>query len=335
VRSRWPVALALAARLYGTVAERRLRRAKPYRARLPVICVGNFTAGGSGKTPLVAHLAGLITARGLKPAILSRGYGGRRAGPMRVDPAHDTAADVGDEPLQLARDYAVVVARNRAAGAKAIADDGSGFDVIVMDDGLQNGDLAKDVTLAVVDGVRGLGNGAVIPAGPLRAPLAAQFERVDAIVVNMPASMPDDTPNPVMERLATEFPGPVLTARLGPLAPTDWLSDTSWIAFAGIGSPDRFFSMLDSLGAKLIERRGFPDHHAYTAEDAALLLALADQHHAGLVTTAKDLTRLLHGKTAHAALAARARVIEVGYTFSDRDRLRLDALIAPLLAVKS
>ena len=176
------------ARIWAWSAVRRLRTGKPHRVGLPVVCVGNFTAGGTGKTPLALYLARALADRGERPAFLTRGYGGRLRGPHVVDTALDTAADVGDEPLLLARQALTVVARDRAKGAALIAGL-SGLappTAIVMDDGLQNPGLAKDLSIAVVDARRGLGNGRVIPAGPLRAPLAAQLRIVDAIVDQSP-----------------------------------------------------------------------------------------------------------------------------------------------------
>src|SRR6476661_643641 len=170
--------------IYGRVAEARYFRTTPYRSRLPVICIGNFTSGGTGKTPLAIHLCERLKAAGHEPAVLTRGYGGRLSGPYWVNAASDVARDVGDEALLLARAAPTLVARDRRAGAHAIEMGPHPVTVIVMDDGLQNPGLAKDLTIAVVDGGRGLGNGLTMPAGPLRAPLPFQLELTDAIVVN-------------------------------------------------------------------------------------------------------------------------------------------------------
>ncbi|MGU3542062.1 tetraacyldisaccharide 4'-kinase, partial [Methylobacterium sp. A52T] len=165
-------ALAPVGAVYGALAARRMDRPGA-RAGCPVLCLGNFTLGGAGKTPAALAVAGLVAELGAAPAFLSRGYGGRLAGPVRVDPAHHAAADVGDEPLLLARLVPAIVARDRPAGAALCRS--LGADVVVMDDGLQNPSLAKDLSLAVVDGPAGLGNGLPFPAGPLRAPLARQW----------------------------------------------------------------------------------------------------------------------------------------------------------------
>ena len=184
-RARW---LAPAARLWSRVAIARHARQHPYRSRLPVICIGNFTAGGTGKTPLALHIAALLKNAGENPVLLTRGYGGRLAGPLWVEPGRQDVSDVGDEPLLLARTAPVMLARDRRRGALAIEAEenvgGAGpASVIVMDDGLQNPALAKDLAIALVDGMRGVGNGLVMPAGPLRAPLEFQLGLVDAIVV--------------------------------------------------------------------------------------------------------------------------------------------------------
>ena len=152
-----------------------MARADSHHAAVPVICVGNFTAGGTGKTPFVCWLVGLLKQRGLKPAILTRGFGGRMTGPVWVQPDTHTAIEVGDEPLLLAKRAPVMVARKRAEGVHAITQHEDQFDVVIMDDGLQNPSIKKDLSIALVDGKRGFGNGQVIPAGPLRASLSRQL----------------------------------------------------------------------------------------------------------------------------------------------------------------
>ncbi len=215
---------------YGDAALRRFQKRVGYRSRLPVICVGNLTAGGAGKTPLAIFTAQSLMSRGERPAFLTRGYGGREAGPMWV--AHDrhTANEVGDEPILLAATAPTLVSRDRRAGARAIEARQDTITTIIMDDGLQNPGLKKDLTLAVIDGVRGLGNRAVIPAGPLRAPLAFQFEKTDAIVINNTALMVEAAngreplaPTRLVEEFRRSFPGPVIEARTRPTGNMDWL----------------------------------------------------------------------------------------------------------------
>ncbi|HMK79063.1 MAG TPA: tetraacyldisaccharide 4'-kinase [Xanthobacteraceae bacterium] len=308
--------LAPLAAIYGGIAGRRLAQAGAD-AGIPVICVGNPTVGGAGKTPTAIALARLLLAAGEKPAFLSRGYGGRLAGPVRVAPAH-RAAEVGDEPLLLARLAPTIVARDRVAGASLARD--SGASVIVMDDGFQNPSLAKDFSILVIDGARGLGNGRVFPAGPLRAPLPAQLARASAILVI--DSGPDVPGWPAAPAL------PVFHGTLEPdAASVASLRARPALAFAGIGDPEKFFITLDRAGVETRLRRGFGDHHRYDSGDAANLVAEADRHGVALVTTEKDLARL-RADPAVAALAARAQALPVALRIAEADELRRAILAA-------
>lgn len=317
-----PAALLPLARVWGWAAERRFARAKPYQCALPVICVGNFTAGGTGKTPLSLLIARHLVEMGARPAFLTRGYGGRLAGPRRVDPALDTATDVGDEALLLARIAQVMVSADRARGAQLIEQD-SGIappSLIVMDDGLQNPGLKKDLSIAVVDGRRGVGNGEVLPAGPLRAPLEFQFRLVDAIVVNR--SSGEGASSPAVAALRQKFPGPVLEAWPEPSGDVGWLAGARVVAYAGIANPERFFSLLETLGATVVERVAFADHHAFTPAEARRLLARARALNAQLVTTEKDWVRLTaQGPLGELAAATRTLPIQLTLSVQDQDRL--------------
>jgi len=233
--------------LYSRAAEARYFRATPYRCRLPIICIGNFTAGGTGKTPLAIYLCDCLKAAGHEPATLTRGYGGRLAGPYWVNATTDVARDVGDEALLLAKAVPTLVARDRRLGARAIEIGPHPVTVVVMDDGLQNPALVKDLTIAVVDGARGLGNGLVMPAGPLRAALEFQLELTDAVIVNENAAAADAAGS-VTEWLRRRFAGPVLRAGVVPAEAVDWLRAARVVAWAGIGAPQRFFATLRSLG---------------------------------------------------------------------------------------
>lgn len=308
----------------GVMAERRFKTAVPYRAGLPVICVGNFTAGGTGKTPLSRFLIDALARRGLAVACLTRGYGGALAGPVWVDAAHHTAREVGDEPLLIAQSARVMVARDRRAGLEAIAAEG-GVQAVIMDDGLQNPSLAKDLTLAVVDARRGFGNGRVIPSGPLRARLGFQLGLVDGIVV-MGADPPGGSA-PVFEDLKRYFNGPVLRGRVEPTGDMADLGGQALIAYAGIADPERFFRLVESFGPAVLTRRPFPDHHAFTEREAAALIAEADVARAVLVTTEKDLARLSGLAGARGELAVRSRAVPIAVQFEERDLVRLDALI--------
>jgi len=290
--------LAPISHAYGAIAARRIARATPYRSKLPVICVGNFTAGGSGKTPFAILLANTLLARGEKPVVLTRGYGGSERGPHWVT-SEDGSTRVGDEPLLLARICPVMVARDRSIGAKAI-EASNRATVILMDDGLQNPGLAKSLSFAVVDGTRGLGNGHVIPAGPLRMPLDAQAPLVQAIVFNGPAS----------PALAADLARNVSVPQLAATLEGDRLPPGRYVAFAGIGHPERFFETARALGATLAAVAPFPDHARLTSADALRLLELARLHEAQLITTEKDFVRLT-GNAALRELAAETLSVPV------------------------
>jgi tetraacyldisaccharide 4'-kinase len=312
--------------IWGAIATRSYERTVAYRSRLPVVCIGNFTAGGTGKTPLAVQVAGELQRLGCKSVFLTRGYGGRFAGPHWVDHVTDTAADVGDEPLLLARQAPTLVSRDRAAGAHAIEAGGGAAHVIIMDDGLQNPSLAKDLSLAVVDGRRGLGNGRVIPAGPLRAPLDFQFGLADAIVVNEPHD-PSPASAAVTDWLKQRFPGPVLTATVEATEDASWLDGANVIAFAGIGAPQRFFDLLSRCGANVVHALPFPDHHPFGEADAGRLLDLASANSAVLVTTEKDMFRMNGSSVRVGELKAASRAIPVAMRFGERDNERLKALL--------
>lgn len=298
-----PLVLAPLGRLYGAAVQTRFAFAKPYRPRLPVICIGNFTLGGAGKTPAAIAIAALLREMGLKPAFLTRGYGGSLAGPHWVDARRDAVLAVGDEPLLLARHASTVVARDRPAGARLI--EASQADVIVMDDGFQNPSLAKDLSLIAVDGGAGLGNGAVFPAGPLRAPLAFQLARADAILLI------GDGSNRTAQQVCQASQCPVIAAAIRPKGDTAWLRGAPVIAFSGIGRPQKFFDTLAAAGAEIVAAAGFPDHYVFKPHDALRLLAQAGQAAARLVTTEKDWVRIGADAPPLSELRARAQALAV------------------------
>jgi tetraacyldisaccharide 4'-kinase len=306
--------LAPVAALYGAVAAARMRRAGRA-AGIPVVCVGNLTLGGAGKTPAALAIARLLAGEGERPFLLSRGYGGTLAGPLRVDAGTHSAREVGDEPLLLARAAPTVVARDRVAGAAAAR--AGGATVIVMDDGLQNPALAKDFTIAVIDGRRGLGNGAMFPAGPLRAPLVAQLAATDALLVIGTGKGAAEA-----DGIASAHGLPVFHARLDPdrTALSD-LAGKRVLAFAGIGDPEKFFATLAYAGINAPVREAFADHHRYTRTDAARLLARAERDGLHLVTTEKDLARMA-GDAGLAALAIAAHSLPVTLVFHDESAFR-------------
>nr|WP_211106046.1 tetraacyldisaccharide 4'-kinase [Nitrospirillum iridis] len=272
--------------LYAAGARHRQVGATPQPAGIPVICVGNLVAGGAGKTPLAEAVMRRLRARGIDAQYLSRGYGGRLRGPLRVDPAQHRAADVGDEPLLLSASAPAWISADRLAGARAARDGGA--QAVVMDDGFQNPALAKDLSLLVVDGGAGFGNGRVIPAGPLREDLADGLRRAHGVVI-VGADRLD-----ARRTVATLAPAlPVLTARLVPdPAVAARLSGHPVLAFAGIGRPQKFFDTCLELGLSVAERVFFPDHHPYTREEIARLLDRAAAIGATPLTTQKDWVRL-------------------------------------------
>jgi tetraacyldisaccharide 4'-kinase len=272
--------------IYGLVTAWRM--AKPgKKAALPVICIGNLTAGGAGKTPTVLMLAKALREAGESPFVVSRGYGGRLAGPVRVTPGGMTAADCGDEPLLLARHVPTIVARDRLAGAQLAQAEGA--TLVLLDDGLQNPRLHKDFSLAVVDAGAGFGNGFCVPAGPLRAPAGLQMIHVDALLV-------------IGDALAggASFPAglagsdrPQFHAAITPDAATiARLREGQVLAFAGIGRPGKFFDTLRSAGVPVAATRAFADHHPFGTAELALLRREAGANGWQLVTTEKDAMRL-------------------------------------------
>jgi tetraacyldisaccharide 4'-kinase len=304
--------------IWAAATARRIARATPFDPGVPVICVGGLTVGGTGKTPVAQALLALLSRRGLAAAGLTRGYGGRLAGPVRVDRDRHTAAEVGDEPLLLAADAPVWVSRDRAEGARAAV--AAGARVLVLDDGHQNPSLKKALSLVVVDGeTRGewpFGDGAVFPAGPMREPLGAGLARTDAVIVLLPGDL--DGPDPGLLRLFE--PKPVLVARLGPAGPPP---EGPQFAFAGIAKPWRFEAALTASGCDLKDIAALPDHAPLDERLMTALAARAEHLGAGLVTTEKDWVRL--------PPAWRARVAAWPVRVRFEDEAALDALLAAAL----
>jgi tetraacyldisaccharide 4'-kinase len=306
--------LAPLAACYGAIAARRMARMGQL-VGLPVLCVGNFTLGGAGKTPTALMLARLLADAGEQVFCLSRGYGGSNPGPRRVDAHIDHASEVGDEALLLARAAPTIVARDRVAGAAWAK--AQGASVVIMDDGLQNGSIVKDFTLAVVDGKRGIGNAHVFPAGPLRAPLDAQLKRTDALLV---VGDGDGAADVVAAARAHGLP--VLHGRLKPDAAAGAeLKGRRVLAFAGIGDPEKFFASAAEAGIDVAERRPLPDHHRFSGEEAAKLIMDAEHGGLALLTTEKDRARMA-GDPLTEALAARVHVLPVTLVVDEMDDLR-------------
>lgn len=266
----WPLGA-----LYGAIVRARLKRPPQWRAPVPVICVGNLTLGGAGKTPVAMAILDRLIAMRAAPTALSRGYGGSLNGPISVEPDH-LASEVGDEPLLLARHAPTVIAKDRAAGARACIS--AGARVIVMDDGFQNPAIAKDLSIAVVDSESGFGNGRVFPAGPLRESAKDGLKRADAVILM--GRGPFDPGHP--RTLRASLRAPLAAAFDGRRV----------VAFAGIGRPEKFFETLERAGAEIVAVFAYPDHHPYDDDDLQRMRALAKARGAALATTEKDFIRL-------------------------------------------
>jgi tetraacyldisaccharide 4'-kinase len=302
------------AAVYGAVAASRMAR-PGIAAGIPVVCVGNLTLGGAGKTPAAIAVARILDAAGRRPFVLSRGYGGTLAGPVQIDPARHRAAEVGDEPLLLARFAPTLVSRDRVAGAEAARANGAGS--IVMDDGFQSPGLHKDRSILVVDARRGIGNGRVFPAGPLRAPLDDQLRRAQALLVVGAGQAGDSVAG------AGQAHGlPVFHGRLEPdQQALALLRQRPVLAFAGIGDPDKFFTTLRDAGIDVRVALPFADHHRYRRSEARELIERAERDGLVPVTTEKDLARLA-GQDDVAALAAIAQSLPVTLKVTEADAFR-------------
>lgn len=304
--------------VYAAATRARLRRPPVHVPEVPVICIGNLNAGGTGKTPTVIALAERLVALGRRPAVVTRGYGGRIAGPERVDPGRHDAAEVGDEPLLLAAFVPVWVARERAAGARAA--EAGGADAILFDDGFQDASVPKNLSLVVVDAEAGFGNGRVIPAGPLREPVAEGLARADALVTIGAASDQAAFGRTWGARVAV----PRLEAALEPLPTGLPWQGLKALAFAGIGRPEKFFRTLEDLGAEILRAVPLGDHQPLTQ---ALMIRLeneASSRGAQLVTTEKDAVRL------PASFRRKVVTLPVRLRFAEPERL--DALLGAALA---
>lgn len=276
-------ALSPLGRVWGGLEWIHRTTARAEQVSVPVLCVGNLVSGGAGKTPVALDLGRRLQAQGVRINFLTRGYGGREIGPLCVDPEIHDAVRVGDEPLLLARLAPTWVSRRRVAGAKVAITHGA--QVIVMDDGFQNPWLYKDLSVLVVDGAYGFGNGKVMPAGPLREPLTQGLARAQAVIL----IGKDDT------GAAAVIAGvgrPILRAQLQPGPEIAYLQTRPLLAFAGIGRPAKFFDALEQWGCEVVKQKGFADHHYYRRGELEALLADADHLGATLVTTEKDHVRL-------------------------------------------
>ncbi len=303
--------------LYGVGGQMNSASATPVRASVPVICIGNVVAGGAGKTPVAIDIGHRLMKLGIQAHYLSRGYGGSETGPHQVDGTRDQAKQVGDEPLLLARTAPTWIARDRVRGAISCVEAGAG--AIVMDDGLQNPSLFKDLSFCVIDGAYGLGNGRVIPAGPLRETLANAVKKSHAVVL-----MGDDRAG-VEQAVRVVSPDVILLkASLVPILGGQDLAGRSVHAFAGIGQPDKFFDSLISIGCRVLKTTPFADHYLYGDNQISALVEAANKDQALLLTTEKDYVRL--DPKWHNVVQS------IGVSVAWQDDARLVDLIRPLVS---
>lgn len=295
--------------VYGRVAGRQMARKDRPSVAVPVLCVGNFTVGGAGKTPTAITMARAAKAKGLKPGFLSRGYGGSLDVTTLVDLKHHRADAVGDEPLLLAREAMTVISRRRFEGAERLVAEGCDF--IIMDDGFQSARLAIDYALVVVDSVRGVGNGHLVPGGPVRAPLGLQLRQMSSMLKVGSGPAAD-----ALVRRASRAGRPVQVANLVPIEKPE-LRGKQVFAFAGIADPSKFYRTVTAIGAEIAATRSFPDHHYFAEDEIRDLIADARKQDLLLVTTAKDHARLAGFHGAAEELMAQLAVVDVEMVFDD------------------
>lgn len=305
------LALAPVGALYGRIAGRRMDR-PGVSVGAPVICVGNFVVGGAGKTPTALEVASVCRGLGLSPGFLTRGYGGREAGPFLVSTTAHSPREVGDEAHLLAQSAPTVISADRPSGARLLVS--LGANVVIMDDGFQNPSLGKDLALVVLDAARGVGNGLVFPAGPLRAPLRQQARRADAVIV-----LGQGTGGRGV-RMAARAGRPVLRAHIEPVRKRG-LKRRPYLAFAGIADPRKFYALLEASGASIGHAMSFPDHHQFTHAECEAILAEAKSRGLVPITTEKDRVRLERAGDAAERLAAVTEVFPIRVRFEEPRRL--------------
>lgn len=295
-------------RLYGFIAARRMIKARRSRLDVPVLCVGNFTVGGTGKTPVAIALAKQARKMHLTPGFLSRGYGGSIHEPHVVDSKQDSARQVGDEPLLLSDHAITAITPNRLAGGRLLME--HGCDLIIMDDGFQSAQIHMDYALVVVDGRYGVGNGHVLPGGPLRARLIDQMRFATGIV-----RMGENRAGDAVIRQAARAGRPIFEAWLRTRS-ADKFAGRRFLAFAGIGHPEKFFRTVAEAGGEVAMSRSFPDHHFYSGDELREIANTAESSGLELITTAKDLVRL-RNSVVSSELVDKLNVLEIDAVFEN------------------
>lgn len=310
---------------YGQAVKLRFRYTKPYQSKLPIICIGNFTLGGTGKTPLAIHFSHILQNLGWEPSFLSRGYKGKFSGPLLVNHDEHNAQDVGDEPMLLSQHAPTIISKNRVEGVWLIEQRPTNF--IIMDDGLQNPTVRKNISFIAIDSTTALGNRRIFPAGPLRAPLDFQLAKSDAIIITGSNSAGKEKITEFL-RDTQNYKKPILRGKLTSSDDTSWLKEKPILAFAGIGRPEKLFHSLEQAGGKVIRRIPFPDHHNFTVKDANHLTKLALADDLQLVTTEKDHIRINENKNHQLrALKRMSRPFPIQFTFENDDEATLIDII--------
>ena len=308
--------------VYAWATARRQKNARPTRVDIPVICIGNLNVGGTGKTPTTIAIAQMLTSRGIAVHIVSRGYGGSLKAVTQVDPRAHTADETGDEPLLMAAFAPTWVANERVAGARAAQN--AGADVILLDDGFQDPSLIKDLSIIVVDATRGFGNGRCLPAGPLREPVHVGLKRANAVIsIGEPEAQ-----SQFRERSADQL-GRIahITASLKPIEMGMPWAEGRYLAFAGIGDPEKFFATLRGLGAPLVRTVALDDHQKLARPMIQRLMKEAQSMNAQLVTTEKDAARL--------PADLRSGILSLPVRLEFDDAHALETLLEPVLSVIS
>ena len=307
--------------IYGLTRAIIQDRAKPWRAPIPVICIGNLVTGGHGKTPTALSICNALKFNKKSVHFISRGYRGSLHGPLLVDSKSHTANEVGDEPLLLSKLAPTWISANREAGIRLAHK--MGAEIIVMDDGFQNLSVKKDLSIIVIDGEVGFGNGRLIPAGPLREGITAGLSRANAVVIigedrlNLKATLSNIINYP------SRNPIKIFTAQLEPDVNSESLRNKKLFAFTGIGRPEKFYNTLIKMGCNIIGKRDFSDHHQYTKNEISKLLEIAQIENAQLITTSKDYVRL--------TTSQQQKIAVLPVTLDWADRSALDSLLKPFI----
>ena len=285
---------------------------KTYRSRLKIICVGNLNIGGTGKTPFAIYTYKILKELGFNPVFLTRGYGGKEKGPIKVGATHQYK-DVGDEALLLNNIGPTIVSRDRSLGAKFIENHKYNYDVILMDDGLQNYQLEKNIKFLLVDKNLKFGNKLCVPAGPLREPINQRLKEIDSIILTG-----NNTDQDIGLRKISDYIS-VFNSSIKIMQSSN-IKGNKFLAFCGLANPDKFYETLEKGGCKVFLTKSFPDHHQYTEEEINHLILKAKNKNLTLITTAKDYVKIIDKKN-------EIQVLSIESSFNAKDELRFKAFL--------